>query len=725
MSPAWFLSAVTLLALTPLSILSPVLAQPVAGAGYALRSIDGDNDLGEHFAITSVAGSNTVGFFYLADQGRLITSDCFGLICSGARAPGFSAFDRGRYVSAAVRTGLGNRPFAAYYDASNNDLIGLDCLNANCSSGIERVLDSAGDVGQDTALAIEPGTGLPLIAYYDASNGDLRLYRCANPVCDSGTSGLVDGNNDRGHQVSMTFAGSTLWLGYEDRTSGELVLARASAPYTSFSIFAQPGGAEPALTADASGFLDLVWRETTGDSLQRLRCLNSTCSSANQSTLAGAGRGFRASATRLPSGNLLVSHFAPATKTLYGSQCPDAACTSPQSLLFDSAPGLGSKSVMQIASGGLPLAYYQDLSRADVRASQCTTAACSTFTRRVALNGLPVNAARIALRTDGRAVVAYIRERRPWLALCADILCNSLSRTVLPGFNSDTRPALALRPNGRPVVYYSHVGGSELFDCGDADCNTGSPRTVSGSGNSTSNTIELALRGDGRPVLLYTVSNLNDVYLFDCADGDCSTGTSRLLVDEPNDIGTFLSNFALIVGPGDRPIVMYALNSSSGPALRYLRCNEPACTGVQLTTVGNAATFFATPLALRSDGRPVFLELGPNNLAICDNADCSGLARFPIGVSGISRSLALRTGDRPVFEVGGSGFGSLNWCDDPACASAGNRMLLSDGDPQSSYQGSLALDAAGGAFVAFEEASLADVLLAVPLPEIVFQNGFE
>ncbi|MGD9583524.1 MAG: hypothetical protein AB7V26_07625 [Lysobacterales bacterium] len=712
-----------LLLLLPLAM-PVVLAQPVAGPGYQLRAIDGDNDLGEHFAIAGAPGLNAVGFFYVADQGRLITSTCAGLTCNGANAPGFTGLDRGRHVSAAIRSGLGNRPFAAYYDASNGDLIGLDCQNADCSFGIERVLDSVGNVGQDTAVAIDPVTGLPLIAYYDVDNGDLRLYRCATAICDSGVSGLVNSTNDRGHNVSMVFAGSTLWLGYEDRTTGDLVLARTTTPYTVFAFFGQTGGVEPALSADASGFLDMVWRETSGNSLQRLQCLNSSCTSASQSTLAGAGQGYRPSATRLPSGNLLVSHFAPGSGTLLGSLCPDPACASPQALVFDSAAALTGKSVMRTTSG-LPLVFYQDLARADVRSSQCTTAACSAFTRRVALNGLPVNGARIALRPDGRAMIAYIRERRPWLAHCNDALCSSLTRTVLPGLNSDTRPAVAVRPNGRPFGYYSSVGGSEAYDCADALCALGSSRAVSGSGNSTGDVLEIALRTDGRPVLLYAVSNLNDVYLFDCADGDCSSGTAHLLVDEPTGNGTFLWNYAIIVGPGDRPIVMYALGSNSGPALRYVRCNDSACNAATLSTVGSSATFFATPLALRSDARPVFLEQGPNNLAICDNADCTGLARFPIGFGGISRSLALLSGDRPVFEVGSVGFGGLNWCDDASCSTAQSRLLLSDGNAQSSYQGSLALNAAGAAFVAFEESSLADVLLAVPLPDAVFKNGFE
>ena len=713
-----------LLLLTLISAQSS-LAQPSAEPGFVLRAVDGDNDVGEHFAMAKQANSN-IGFFYVADQGRLISSTCFGQSCTEAYPMSGPGADRGRYVSAAVRPALNNRPVAAYYDASTGDLMMLDCQDFNCGSAIERTLETAGNVGQDTAIAIDPTTGLPFIAFYDVGNGDLRLYRCATAACDSGSSVLVNGTNDRGHNASMVFAGSTLWIAYEDRTSGELILARSIMPYTSFTFSSQVGGVEPTLTADAGGFLDMVWRETTSHTLQRLRCLNATCSSANQITLTGAGRGYRPSATRLANGNLLVAHYQPSTGSLLGSLCPDLPCSTPQALVFNVSSGNTGKSVMRTSGSGLPLLYFQDATRADVRSTQCTTAACSVFTQRVSLNGLPVHGVRLALRPDGRAIVAYIRERQPWLAQCSDLLCSSITRSVLPGFNSDTRPAIAVRPDNRPVGYYANVGGSALYDCSDASCSSGVPREVSGDGNFTSTVIEMALRADGRPVLLYTVSNLNDVYVFDCSDLNCSSGTQRLLADEPTGNGTFLTHFAIVIGPGNRPIVMYSLSNNLGRLQRYARCNDSACTAASVSTIGTNAVYYANPLALRSDSRPAFIESGVNNnLALCNNADCTALTRFPIGIIGIARSLVLLSGDRPAYESGTTGLASITVCDDASCSSDQQRIVLSDPNPQSSYQGSLALSGSGALLAAFEEQSLGDVMLVVPLPNSIFASGFE
>jgi hypothetical protein len=699
------------------------LAQPTPGTDHALRLLDGDNAMSAHFAISESA-DNTIGFFYASDLHQLMAASCAGVPCWGSVALSNPATDRGRYVSAVARPALFNRPIAAYYDATNGDLMLFDCAFTDCAGGTERLLDSAGDVGQDTAIAIDPATGFAVIAYYDAGNADLKLYRCANAACDNGSPVLVDGSGDRGHGASIAFAGSTLWIAYEDRSSGEIRLARSSAPFATFTYSTHGAGAEPSLSATAGGLLDMVWRETTGHTLQRLQCLNADCTSANQHTLAGAGRGYRPSASRQADGQLMVSHYEPNGQVLRGTLCADAACTTPQALVFASGAAVSGASAARIA-GTLPTVFFHDGQRADVRAAQCSAADCANIAQRPAFNGIAAGNARLALRADGRAVVAYIRERRPWLALCADALCTSHARVPLSGANSDARPALAIRADGRPLAYFSSVGGSELYDCANTDCSAGTPRTISAPGSSTATVMEMALRSDGRPLLLYYNNSLRDVFVYDCANAGCSSGTARMVADEPNT--AFVQGFRIEIGAGDRAVIMYTVVNAGSTQVRYLRCTDSACSGANtVANVGSANTFTNIGLAIRSDGRPAFVDFGNGSqFVLCDTVDCTGQSRFPIGISGLPRTLVMTAGDRPALDQGTNGAGRVLRCADATCTSSQISTVILDAHPQSSYQGSIALAPNGDIIAAFDESSLGDVMIAIPLIDLIFRDGVE
>jgi hypothetical protein len=51
-----------------------------------------------------------------------------------------------------------------------------------CTAATITALDTAGDVGQYTAITIGDD-GLGLISYYDATSGDLKVAHCSNVLC--------------------------------------------------------------------------------------------------------------------------------------------------------------------------------------------------------------------------------------------------------------------------------------------------------------------------------------------------------------------------------------------------------------------------------------------------------------------------------------------------------------------------------------------------------------
>jgi hypothetical protein len=103
---------------------------------------------------------------------------------SAATAPWFvntvdSLNDVGQHVSVALDPASG-ASYVSYYDATYKDLRmakyvgpGGDC-GPNNDWSCETV-DSAGDVGRYSSIAVDPTDNLPIIAYYDATNGALKL----------------------------------------------------------------------------------------------------------------------------------------------------------------------------------------------------------------------------------------------------------------------------------------------------------------------------------------------------------------------------------------------------------------------------------------------------------------------------------------------------------------------------------------------------------------------
>ncbi len=105
-------------------------------------------------------------------------------ITSPASAPWFintvdTSHDVGQYVSLALDPENGTS-YISYYDTTYDDLrmakyvgSGGDCGPDNSWSC--ETVDSVGDVGKYSSIAVDSTDGYPIIAYYDATNGALKL----------------------------------------------------------------------------------------------------------------------------------------------------------------------------------------------------------------------------------------------------------------------------------------------------------------------------------------------------------------------------------------------------------------------------------------------------------------------------------------------------------------------------------------------------------------------
>lgn len=135
-----------------------------------------------------------------------------------------NAGDVGRYASLALTTsGSPRYPCIAYYDATNADLryAWKDAGGWN----YDAVVDSVGDVGQHASLALD-SAGQPRIAYYDATNGDLKYAWKDAGIWNTET---VDSAGDVGRFASLALdASGKPRIAYYDATAGKLDLKYAS-----------------------------------------------------------------------------------------------------------------------------------------------------------------------------------------------------------------------------------------------------------------------------------------------------------------------------------------------------------------------------------------------------------------------------------------------------------------------------------------------------------------
>jgi len=121
--------------------------------------------------------------------------------------------DFGRFCSIALNAT--NADFVSYYESVNGDLLISGPYSAE-------VIDSIGDVGQYSSIAVNPVTNTIAISYYDASNGNLKV--AVNASGSGWTNTTVDSIGDVGLYTNMVFMGinDTMSVVYYDATNHAL-----------------------------------------------------------------------------------------------------------------------------------------------------------------------------------------------------------------------------------------------------------------------------------------------------------------------------------------------------------------------------------------------------------------------------------------------------------------------------------------------------------------------
>ena len=348
-----------------------------------------------------------------------------------------TANDVGEYAAVAVRND--GRPIIAYYDRTNDDLRLYDCTSSSCASGSARVLDAGSSLDRQTAIAIR-ANGLPIVAY--GSINGLRLYDCSNTNCSSGTARTLDPGPGIGLGASIAM-----------RANGRPLIG-----YIAF----------------------------TGGDIRAYDCSDSACSGGTVRVIDDAvsvslNAGQRTAVAIGPSGQAWIAYQNAASGEARIARCSNDACDTPPTLItLDAVNNVGAWIAMDLTLAGAPVVSYHDATDTALKLAICST-----------------NCASVTLRTLDNAGTSDV----------------------------GTHTAVAVPADGRPVIAYHDVAGGDLkfFVCDSSTCSSGTTRVLADGSSAlpVGQHASLALRPDDRPVIVFHDEGNDDLEFHLCAGPTC------------------------------------------------------------------------------------------------------------------------------------------------------------------------------------------------------------
>ena len=293
-----------------------------------------------------------------------------------------SSGDVGEYTSLA----LGSDGFAriSYYDATNQDLKFARCLDENCATKNVTTVDSSGNVGSEYTSIALGSDGFARISYYDGSNNDLKFVRCANADCTTKNITVIDSSGDMGQFSSLALGSDGFArISYYASSGGNLKFVRctnADCTAKNINTLDSSGdvGKYTSLALGSDGFARISYITESGDDLKFARCTDADCATKNINTVDSSPNIDRNTSIALGSdGFARITYYDDGSDNLKFAQCTNADCTTKNITTLDSSGDVGRYSSLKLLSDIARIVYY-DGSNGDLKYIQCANADCTT-----------------------------------------------------------------------------------------------------------------------------------------------------------------------------------------------------------------------------------------------------------------------------------------------------------------------------------------------------------